>query len=43
VRFDGTTYNCGSKLGLLTANVAFALGRLDLAADLRAAIGKLVA
>ncbi|MGA2494969.1 MAG: UTP--glucose-1-phosphate uridylyltransferase [Roseiarcus sp.] len=43
VRFDGQTYNCGSKLGLLTANIAFALGRPDLAAELRAAIGKLVA
>ena len=25
VRFDGKTYDCGSKLGFLTANVAFAL------------------
>jgi len=41
VRFDGQTYNCGSKLGLLTANIAFALGRPDLAAELRAAIRKL--
>jgi len=43
VRFDGQTYNCGSKLGLLTANVAFALGRPDLATELRAAIRNLVA
>ena len=27
VRFDGRTYDCGSKLGFLTANVAFALDR----------------
>jgi UTP--glucose-1-phosphate uridylyltransferase len=43
VRFDGQTYNCGSKLGFLTANIAFALGRPDLAAELRSAIGKLSA
>jgi len=42
VRFDGQTYNCGSKLGFLTANIAFALGRSDLGAELRAAIRKLV-
>jgi UTP--glucose-1-phosphate uridylyltransferase len=41
VRFDGQTYNCGSKLGLLSANIAFALNRPDLAAELRAAIRKL--
>jgi UTP--glucose-1-phosphate uridylyltransferase len=43
VRFDGPTHDCGSKIGLLTANVAFALGRPDLAPELRAAIRKLVA
>jgi UTP--glucose-1-phosphate uridylyltransferase len=42
VRFDGQTYNCGSKLGFLTANIAFALDRSDLAVELRAAIRKLV-
>jgi UTP--glucose-1-phosphate uridylyltransferase len=29
-RFDGRTFDCGSKLGFLVANVAFALGRDDL-------------
>ena len=43
VRFDGQTYNCGSKLGFLTANIAFTLGRPDLAAERRAAIRTLVA
>jgi UTP--glucose-1-phosphate uridylyltransferase len=43
VRFDGRTYDCGSKLGFLTANVAFALERPDLAAALRAEIEKLTA
>ena len=27
VRFDGDTYDCGSKLGFLAANIAFALSR----------------
>ncbi len=43
VRFDGSTYNCGSKIGFLTANIAFALGRPELAAELRAEIRRLVA
>jgi UTP--glucose-1-phosphate uridylyltransferase len=41
VRFDGRTYDCGSKLGFLTANIAFALARPDLAPALRAEIHKL--
>src|SRR5580704_10396651 len=36
VRFDGRTYDTGSKLGFLTANIAFALARDDLAPALRA-------
>ena len=40
VRFDGRTYDCGSKLGFLTANIAFALEREDLSAALRAEIRK---
>ena len=40
VRFDGRTYDCGSKLGFLTANIAFALARPDLAPALRAEIQK---
>jgi UTP--glucose-1-phosphate uridylyltransferase len=35
VRFDGTIYDCGSKIGFLTANVAYALERPDLAPELR--------
>jgi UTP--glucose-1-phosphate uridylyltransferase len=37
-RFKGRTYDCGAKLGFLVANVAFALDREDLAADLKAEI-----
>ena len=40
-RFDGRTYDCGSKLGFLVANVAFALDRPDLGPALRAEIRKL--
>jgi UTP--glucose-1-phosphate uridylyltransferase len=36
VRFDGRTYDCGMKLGFLTANIAFALAREDIAPALRA-------
>jgi UTP--glucose-1-phosphate uridylyltransferase len=43
VRFDGSTYNCGSKIGFLTANIAFALGRPDLGPELRREIRRLVA
>jgi UTP--glucose-1-phosphate uridylyltransferase len=42
VRFDGTIYDCGSKIGFLTANVAYALERDDLATALREEIKKLV-
>src|SRR5208337_1173092 len=41
VRFDGSTYDCGSRLGFLTANLAFALGRHDLAPGLREELRKL--
>jgi len=40
VRFDGTIYDCGSKLGFLAANVAYALDREDLAPALRAELKK---
>lgn len=35
VRFSGRTYDCGDKVGFLTANVAFALDRPDLADQFR--------
>jgi UTP--glucose-1-phosphate uridylyltransferase len=34
--FKGRTFDCGSKIGFLSANIAFALDRDDLAADLAA-------
>ena len=34
LRFDGQRYDCGTKLGFVTANVAFAATRDDLCADI---------
>jgi UTP--glucose-1-phosphate uridylyltransferase len=42
VQFDGTIYDCGSKIGFLAANVAYGLERPDLAAGLRAEITRLL-
>ncbi len=42
LEYEGTTYDCGDKLGLLRANVAFALMRPDLADAARAAIRELL-
>ncbi len=38
LEYDGVTYDCGDKIGLLRANVAFALMRPDLKDAARAAI-----
>jgi UTP--glucose-1-phosphate uridylyltransferase len=40
-RFDGEIYDCGSKIGFLSANLAYALDRPDLAPALRAEIARL--
>ena len=42
VRFDGTIYDCGTKIGFLAANVAYALARGDLAPALKAELKKLL-
>jgi UTP--glucose-1-phosphate uridylyltransferase len=42
VRFDGKTYDTGSKLGFLAANVAFALARPDIAPGFKAELKKIV-
>jgi UTP--glucose-1-phosphate uridylyltransferase len=34
-RFQGETYDCGSKSGFLAANIAFALENEELASELR--------
>jgi UTP--glucose-1-phosphate uridylyltransferase len=38
VQYSGVTHDCGDKIGLLRANVALALKRLDLGAAARAAV-----
>ncbi|MFY9626833.1 MAG: UTP--glucose-1-phosphate uridylyltransferase GalU [Methylocystis sp.] len=42
VRFDGKTYDTGSKLGFLAANIALGLERPEIADGLRAEIKKLI-
>lgn len=42
VRFDGTIYDCGSKIGFLLANIAYGLERDDLGQQLRAALKDLI-
>jgi UTP--glucose-1-phosphate uridylyltransferase len=42
VRFDGKTYDTGSKLGFLAANLAFGLARPDIAEGLKAEIARLL-
>lgn len=41
VPFEGETYDCGSKLGFLSANIALGLAHEELGADLRAFIKSL--
>ena len=42
LRYDGRAFDCGSKLGFLTANVAYALGRPDIAKAFASEIKKLL-
>ena len=42
LEYEGTTYDCGDKLGLLRANVAYALARPDLAEGARAVLKDLL-
>jgi UTP--glucose-1-phosphate uridylyltransferase len=42
VKFEGLSYDCGSKLGFLTANVAYALDRPDIAPAFKAELKKLI-
>ena len=42
LEYEGTTYDCGDKIGLLRANVAFALARPELADEARKAILELL-
>jgi UTP--glucose-1-phosphate uridylyltransferase len=42
LEYEGVTYDCGDKIGLLRANVAYALKRPDIGAAARAAITELL-
>ena len=42
LRYDGRAFDCGSKLGFLIANIAYALSRPDLAKAVAAEIKKLL-
>ncbi len=42
LKFEGRSYDCGSKIGFLTANVAYGLDRPDLSAEFRAEIQRIL-
>ena len=42
VKYKGTTYDCGDKIGFLSANVALALERPDLGESFRVALKKIL-
>jgi UTP--glucose-1-phosphate uridylyltransferase len=42
LRYDGTTYDCGDPVGLLRANVAYALKDAKLGAEARSAVAELL-
>ena len=41
VKYEGQSFDCGSKIGFLTANVAYALDREDIGDDFLAALSKI--
>jgi len=42
VRYDGRIYDCGSKIGFLVANIAYAMARDDLGPSLKAELRRLL-
>jgi UTP--glucose-1-phosphate uridylyltransferase len=42
LKYVGDSFDCGSKLGFLAANIAFALDREELAGDLRSTLSSLI-
>ena len=42
LKFDGHSFDCGSKVGFLAANVSYALARPDIAPGFRAEIKKIL-
>jgi len=41
-KFEGRTFDCGSKIGFLAANVSYALARKDIGPEFRAEVAKLM-
>jgi UTP--glucose-1-phosphate uridylyltransferase len=42
LEFEGRSFDCGSKVGFLAANIAYALGRSDIAPAMRAELKRLL-
>ena len=42
LKFEGRSFDCGSKIGFLAANVAYALERADIAPAMRAELRRLL-
>jgi UTP--glucose-1-phosphate uridylyltransferase len=42
LEFEGRTFDCGSKIGFLAANVAYGLERADIAQELRSEMRRLL-
>jgi UTP--glucose-1-phosphate uridylyltransferase len=42
LKFEGSSFDCGSKIGFLTANIAYGLERPDIAPELRAEMTRLL-
>jgi len=42
LQFEGTSFDCGSKVGFLSANIAYALARPDMAPAVRAELSRLL-
>jgi len=42
LKFDGRSFDCGSKVGFLAANIAYALERPDIAPAMRVELKRLL-
>jgi UTP--glucose-1-phosphate uridylyltransferase len=42
LKFEGLSFDCGSKVGFLAANVAYALAREDMAGAVRAELTRIL-
>ena len=42
LKFEGRSFDCGSKIGFLAANVAYALERPDIAPGFRAELARML-